>query len=206
MSKRDQARASLALGGTSATVLSNGGWAGLAILVSIALVAKLAAKGRSGRLWPELPDLAVVLTHTALLAVVFWLAVLRQPPLPLLEVLLLYAMLFLVVCVLSPGTVFNEFLILLVSMLLAAGSAATAGGMRPLWVTVVYLIALCHALPVLTGRRLAGDTAVRVRLLGREKSWWRAPRYAVHHLALGGLLLGAGIYLVAPRFDTSMQF
>lgn len=150
-------------------------------------------------------DLPLTILHTLLLVGAFYLALLREPQVDLLSVVLLFGGPFLVLTCLGKPTVFNEFLKVLVAHVLVVGSAAVAPGLWPVAITAAYLLVACQALFVLSGRPTAAATegSVRVRLVDGGPGWWRIlPSLALHHLALAGLVLGAVIYLVVPRAET----
>ncbi len=129
------------------------------------------------------------------------MALLRDPPIDFLTMLLVVAAPLVVVRSFSAESEFNDFLVILLSLLLVVGSTAVAPGPVPIAITALYVLVGCQALPVIASRR--GDATGNVRFrLERPPGWWAmAPKLAAHHLAMGGLLLGAVLYLVAPRPD-----
>jgi len=170
-----------------------------ALIPALCLVAIAAKAFVLDPLGLRLPLLLRTLLNAALFGVFVWLSLLRQPPLDFLRVLLTFAAPFLVFRGLHPDSPFNHFLVFLVSLMLVTGCAAVSGGLVPVYVTALFLFVACQALPAITARPVGDDQGVRVRLLGARR-WRSAPAWAVHHLAVGGLVAGALLYLVAPRF------
>lgn len=163
------------------------------LLVILADAAWLAPRG-----WKPRPP--VLLSLQLLLAVPFaYLALLRDPPVDFLTLLLVAAAPLIVLRSLHEQTEFNDFLIILLSLLLVVGSAALAPGALPVLITAVYILVGCQALRVLAAGRGEHAGGVRFRLEHPVGWWAAAPALASHHLALGGLLLGTLLYLVAPR-------
>jgi transglutaminase-like putative cysteine protease len=146
------------------------------------------------------PRSSVLLALQLLLAVPFgYLALLKDPPVDFLTLLLVAAAPLIVVRSLHEETEFNDFLIILLSLLIVVGSAALAPGALPVLITAIYLLVGCQALRMLAAGRTEPQGGVRFRL-ERPVGWWAAaPALASHHLAVGGLLLGTLFYLVAPR-------
>ncbi|MGQ0614271.1 MAG: transglutaminase-like domain-containing protein [Planctomycetaceae bacterium] len=108
---------------------------------------------------------------------------------------------FLVLRSFAPASVYNDFLVVLLSLLLMVGSAAGAEGVGPMALPAAYLVVAAVALPSLaSGWRVAGhDPTLRVRSAGA--SWpWRVARGAIGvFFAILGILLGAMLYLAVPR-------
>jgi transglutaminase-like putative cysteine protease len=146
------------------------------------------------------PGPRVLLALQILLVIPFgYLALLKNPPIDFLTLLLVLAAPLVVLRSLSAESDFNDFLILLLSLLLVVGSAAVAPGPLPVAITALYVLVGCQALSVMASRRGEPEPRVRFRL-ERPLGWWAmAPTLAVHHLGMGGLLLGVFLYLVAPR-------
>jgi len=152
------------------------------------------------------PRASALLALQILLAVPFgYLALLREPPVDFLTLLLVAAAPLIVLRSLHEETEFNDFLVILLSLLLVVGSAALAPGALPVLITAIYVLVGCQALRVLATARGGHAGDVRFRL-ERPVGWWAAaPALASHHLALGGLLLGTLFYLVAPRPGTPLD-
>jgi len=149
----------------------------------------------------------VSLLHTALVVPFLYFALVREPAVDLLTLLLAFAAPLLLLRGLAPRSEFNDFLIFLVSLLLVVGSAAVADGWIPLGITALFLFVACQALAVLTRRSGDDESGVRLRRVGwRPGGWAYAPGAAAHHLALIGLFLGAVFYLVLPRPNTDLEF
>lgn len=163
-----------------------------AILADAAWLAPRGLKPRPG----------VLLALQVLLVIPFgYLALLRNPPIDFLTLLLVSAAPLIVVRSLSTESDFNDFLILLLTLLLVVGSAAVAPGPLPVAITALYVLVGCQALSVIASRRGEPTGGVRFRLERPRGYWAMAPALAVHHLGMGGLLVGAVLYLVAPRPD-----
>ncbi|MHC4819619.1 MAG: transglutaminase-like domain-containing protein, partial [Planctomycetota bacterium] len=149
----------------------------------------------------------VALLHTALVLPFLYFALLREPPIDLLSLLLAFAAPLLLLRNLAPRSDFNDFLIFLVSLLLVVGSAAVAAGWVPLVITALFLFVACQALAVLTRRPADDGSGVRIRRVGWRPGGWRfASGAAAYHLALLGLFLGGLLYLVVPRPNTDLEF
>jgi len=144
-----------------------------------------------------LPASLLTALHTALILPLVYLALLHDPPMDFLRLLLTFAAPLLLLRSLQGSSDFNDFLIFLVSLLLVVGAVAVAPGLLPALITAVYVLVACQALTVLARRPASGR--VRIRLLRPPGRWRAAPALAAHHLGLFGLLLGALVYLVAPR-------
>jgi transglutaminase-like putative cysteine protease len=148
----------------------------------------------------------VALLHTALILPFLYFALLREPPVDFLTLLLAFAAPLLLLRTLAPRSEFNDFLVFLVSLLLVVGSAAVATGWIPLVITALFLFVACQAMPVLTRRAEDDGSGVRIRRVGWDPGGWGyAPAVAAYHVALVGLLLGALLYLVLPRPSTAMD-
>jgi transglutaminase-like putative cysteine protease len=144
-----------------------------------------------------LPETLLLVLQGALVLPLAYLAMVRE--VDFLSVLLTAGAPLLFLRVFFRESEFNDFLVLLVSLLVAVGSAAVAPGLMPLLISALYVLVASHALAVLAVRRDGGAADVRIRL-DRAPGWWRAaPALATHHLAVAGLLLGSLFYLVAPR-------
>jgi len=168
----------------------------LGCLVVLALdAAWFAPRGKRPR-----PSVVVVLQILLVLPFAF-MALLRDPPVDFLTLLLVVAAPLVVVRSFCPESEFNDFLVILLTLLLVVGSAAVAPGPLPIAITALYVLVGCQALSVIASRRGEPTGNVRFRL-ERPAGWWAmAPTLAAHHLAMGGLLLGTLLYLVAPRPD-----
>lgn len=148
----------------------------------------------------------VAMLHTALIVPFLYFALLREPALEFLTLLLAFAAPLLLLRSLAPRSDFNDFLIFLVSLLLVVGSAAVATGWLPLVITALFILVACQALAVLTRRPADDGSGVRLRRVGwRPGGWAWAPGAAAYHLALLGLFLGGLLYLVLPRPNTDME-
>ncbi|MHC4959887.1 MAG: transglutaminase family protein [Planctomycetota bacterium] len=150
-----------------------------------------------------LPDIVFVLLHAGLFLVFVWYVLFRheEPAFDQLSVLLGFALLWMIVRSFAQPTPYNDFLLVLASLIVMVGSAAVAAGFMPAVITGLYLVIACHALPAIMARAPVDDEGVRVRLVGKRGRWAIAGPFAVHHLALLGLGLGAGLYLAVPRFE-----
>ena len=150
-----------------------------------------------------LPDLVFVLAHALLFVFFLLFAIFNDLARDDLAVLLGFATLWMMLRLFAEQTPYNDFLIVLSSLVIAVGSAGVAPGLLPVAITALHLIALCHTMPTIMARR-DRDEGVTVRLIGRADGWSVSGGFAVHHLSLGGLLLGALVYLVVPRLDTEL--
>jgi hypothetical protein len=150
-----------------------------------------------------LPDLVFVLLHAGLFLVFVWYVLFRheQPAFDQLSVLLGFALLWMIVRSFAQPTPYNDFLMVLASLIVMVGSAAVAAGFMPAVITGLYLLIVCQALPPIMERPADDDEGVRVRLVGRRGRWAVAGPFAVHHLALLGIGIGAALYLAVPRFE-----
>ena len=149
----------------------------------------------------RLGDWSATILHALLVLAAIYLTSLHKPRLDLLVVLLGCAVPFLALTAFVRRTVFQEFLMVLVSFLLAVGGAALSKGWAPLWITTALLLVGCQTLPVLLRPAEAGGGRARIRVrVAATGGWWRfAPHLVRHHLGLLGLGLGAFLYLVVPR-------
>jgi len=95
-------------------------------------------------------------------------------------------------------TRFNEYLIVLGSLIVVVVSATAAAGLLPFFITAMFLFVACHALLILT-RRPQRDEGVRLRLSRDPGRWSLASAFASHHLAGAGLIVGTVVYLSVPR-------
>ncbi|MHC4548126.1 MAG: transglutaminase domain-containing protein [Planctomycetota bacterium] len=153
----------------------------------------------------RVPAAVVATAHTALILPFFYLALLRDPPLEFLTLLLTFAAPLLLLRSYMPQSDFNDFLIFLVSLLLVVGSAAVAPVWIPLLITGLYVLVVCQALPVLTRRPADLESGVRFRRIGwRAGGWIYVSALATHHLGMAGLILGGVLYLVVPRPNTDL--
>jgi hypothetical protein len=144
-------------------------------------------------------DVILTLAHAALVVLLIWFVLFSGRAQDPLFVGLTFAAPFLVLRVLTPQSTFSDYCILIVTIWIVIGSAASSDGLVPLVIAAAYLLALCHTLPVIIRQATAEDDAVSVRLLRQPRGWAIAPALALHHLALAGLLLGSLLYLVVPR-------
>jgi hypothetical protein len=200
--RRRRAIASLGAAACLGLLLSGacGGALPLACLaVILADATWLAPRGLRPRAW-------VLLSLHILLVVPFgYLARLCDPPVDFLTMLLVLAAPLIVLRSLAAESDFNDFLVILLSLLLVVGSAAVAPGNLPIAITASYVLVACQALSVIASRRGEPTGSVRLRL-EKPAGWWSAaPALAAHHLGMGGLLLGAVFYLVAPRPDVTPE-
>ncbi len=196
--RRRRAIASLGAAACTGLLLSGACAPLLPLLCLVALAADalwLAPRGTR-------PRPAILIALQILLVLPFLsMALLRDPTIDFLTMLLVIAAPLVVVRSFSAESEFNDFLVILLSLLLVVGSAAVAPGPVPILITAVYLLVGCQALSVIASRREEATAVVRFRL-ERPAGWWAmAPSLAAHHLAMAGLLLGAVFYLVAPRPD-----
>jgi hypothetical protein len=144
-------------------------------------------------------DVILTLAHAALVVLLIWFVLFSGRAQDPLLVGLTFAAPFLVLRALTPQSTFSDYCILIVTIWIVIGSAASSDGLVPLVIAAAYVLALCHTLPALIRQTAAEDDAVSVRLLRQPHGWAIAPALALHHLALAGLLLGALLYLVVPR-------
>ncbi|HEX5136825.1 MAG TPA: transglutaminase-like domain-containing protein [Planctomycetota bacterium] len=166
------------------------------LLILFADIAWLAPRG-----WRPRP-LVLLALQIVVLVPFAYLVLFKTPEVDFLRLLLVAAAPLIVLRSLHEETDFNDFLIILLSLLVVVGSAALAPGAMPILITAVYVLVGCQALRVLAAGRGTSAAAVRFRL-ERPLGWWAvAPALASHHLALGGLLLGGLFYLVAPQPGT----
>jgi transglutaminase-like putative cysteine protease len=197
-------RAIACLGATAclALFLSGGVPAAVPLACLAGIVLEVAVLAPAGRRLPA----ALVVGIQGVLAFPFvYLALLRDPPVEFLALLLTAGAPLILLRSFHPETQFNDFLIVLLSLLLVVGSAAVAPGVLPIAITALYVLVACQALPILAARPDAAGNSVRFRL-ERPAGWWaHAPAIAAHHLAVAGLALGCLLYLVAPRPDLAIS-
>ncbi len=157
----------------------------------------------SGR---QLGDWTGAILHAVLVLAALYLASMHNPRLDLLVVLLGCAVPFLALAAVVKRTVFQEFLMVLVSFLVTIGGAALAPGWAPLWITLAVILVACQTLPQLLRPRpdeAADRPDVRVRLMDAPGWWGAMPRVVSHHLGLAGIIVGILLYLVVPRHSES---
>jgi len=172
-----------------------------AVVPASCVAALLVAHAALSRAALRMRDLPLVLLHVALFGGAFYAAVMREPQMPLLHVVLTFSGPLLVVRCLMPHSVFNDFLKVLIALVLVVCSVARAEGWTPVAITAAYVLVACQAIPVLARPAPAAGTAVRVRLRGRAGGWRYMPQLAGYHLGLVGLLVGGALYLLVPRSE-----
>ncbi len=150
----------------------------------------------------RLRDLPLVLLHVGVFGAAFFFAVLRDPQMPLLDAVLTFSGPLLVLRCLMPNTFFNDFLKVLVALVLVVCSAARTEGWWPVLIAASYLLVACQAIPVLARPIPAPQADVKTRLRRDAGRWRYMPALAGHHLGLLGLAFGALLYLLVPRPDT----
>ncbi|MHC4933164.1 MAG: transglutaminase family protein, partial [Planctomycetota bacterium] len=148
-------------------------------------------------------DVVLTLAHAALVVLLIWFVLFSGRAQDPLFVGLTFAAPFLVLRALTPQSIFSDYCIVIVTIWMVIGSAASSEGLVPLLIAAAYLLALCHTLPVIIRQATADDDAVSVQLIRQPRGWAIAPALALHHLALVGLLLGALLYLVVPRLGVA---
>ncbi len=198
MTSRRRATIVLAGAGVACAALGGSVPAPLAALLLGSLLLHRAAFARRGLTLPAPVGsfLWISFTVTLLLLVPLLVGAAHFP-----RILALATAAFLVFRTFSPASAYNDFLIVLLSLLLMVGSAARAPGFLPVALPATYLVLAGVALPALaSGWRVVGhDSTLRVR--GGRVPWiWRVARGGIGgSLAILGVILGAMLYLAVPR-------
>lgn len=102
---------------------------------------------------------------------------------------------------LRPPSLFGDFLLVLLSLLLFMGGVAAARGFQPVAIAVAYLAIACLALPHLLPAR-ATSSSTRLASAPRPGTWRAAPAITGLLLAVGGLLAGNVLFWLVPRIST----
>jgi len=114
--------------------------------------------------------------------------------------LLLFAAPFLVVRAFTPPSPYNDFVVVLLSLLAMVASVAVAPGYRPLVEVAGFLAVLGLALPQLVRpERPPSRAVVRIRMERPPGAWRAAAPAAALLVSLSGILLGTLLYLAFPR-------
>ena len=153
----------------------------------------------------RLPDLVFVLAHAALFLAFVWFVLFSRLARDQLSVLLGFAALWMLLRGFAAPSGYNDFLIVLASLVIVVGTAAAAHGIVPLVITGLFLMVACHALPPIMNRDLDRDRNVVVRLTSKPGRWSVAAGFALHHLALAGLVAGSVAYLAVPRLSRELS-
>ncbi|MEM8885235.1 MAG: transglutaminaseTgpA domain-containing protein, partial [Planctomycetota bacterium] len=153
----------------------------------------------------RLPEVALALLHIWLGLVFLGFAFLGDRSstmrMDLLELMLAFGAPFLLLKLVAPPSRLNDALIVLSSMVLALGAAATAPGHWPLLILLVFLASACWSIPILVRREDAGSDSTRIRVVSDGEGWSWAPHAAAAALTVAGLLLGTLLYLFIPRLS-----
>ena len=148
----------------------------------------------------HLPGTAVSILQ--ILLVVLFMGLMLRHGIDFLAVLLSMASLLLNLRLLAEESVFNDFLVVLLSLLILVGSAAVCRGWTPLWITALFVGVACLTVPVIVARPARNEEEVSVRLNGRMGVWRFATAASAGVLAAVALAAGFFLYLIAPRLSS----
>ena len=148
----------------------------IAPLCLVWLVIQRALLDRSGH---RLPEAALALLHIWMALIFIYLTLLGEREADggadMLELLLGFGAPFLLLKLAAPSSRFNDAVTVLACVVLTLGSAATAPGVRPVIVIVLFLATACLVLPVLIRRDPDPEDGVVLLTAGKPHGWRLAP-------------------------------
>ena len=151
----------------------------------------------------RIPEPALALLHIWMALVFIYLTLLGEREADggadMLELLLGFGAPFLLLKLAAPPSRFNDAVTVLTCVVLALGSAATAPGVRPVIVIVLFLTTACLVLPVLIRRDPDPEDGVVLQSVGNPPGWRLAPLVVGIALTVVGLLFGTLHYIFVPR-------